>query len=779
MSNSRQVAAIYTELQLKTAQFKVALNEATGEMRKFSAQTRAEMQEAKGGMALLSEEIGVRLPRHARAWVAELPGVAMAMNAAFDSVVVIALAQSVFEAGKKIYEFAEKNEEAARKNNEAWQAAGKPIVDVGDALAATSARIQDSIAKLEHKPQNGLKSALEETFLEADQVSRKIDEAINKVEDLATKQKNSWIRGLMESDQSGDISRTAAYAARKYREITPEYEEVLKRNMESGDWGAYHQTRQDEIKALTAAIGPQVETLADYLGKNQGLVGKNNPDFEKAKSAYDTFAGVLGDLSKQDDNEHGEEKKKTLEVTQEASKERLKALEDSLRTEEALHGKSTAAAYNYWKQYVSAFQLGSDEWLAVHDKFTAARDALMKDYTGSGSLTKAGKDWWKNQSAPMPVMQAPDRGGEALGLATARNAEMQAQQNAQWDQAVDRLGLLTGAISRHQAAMDAATSHAKLYGSQLTAVYDELQRLHENDDLASMFGGVDSGTLAKEQTLEGQIEQLRSRFKIQSLEDQQDILTSTWKGMVDSVWDELIVKAQHTQEELQRVASQFIDGLNTELAKGMTGQNTNFGRVFQGAAEGVAKTGLQTLEGSALKALGLGSAVKRDGSSAAAALFVQMAGGSPDNSLLSAFSRGSSGGSGGGSGAGGGLFHGLMGFLNDSDWAGGLFGGKLFGSGGAFDHFATGGNFPALAPIDVGELGPERISFPVPGHVTPNSQMGGRGGAFYQITVNGGDPELNRVNFQRALADVHGAATQDAVAVQREMRARQPRGRQQ
>jgi hypothetical protein len=118
-----------------------------------------------------------------------------------------------------------------------------------------------------------------------------------------------------------------------------------------------------------------------------------------------------------------------------------------------------------------------------------------------------------------------------------------------------------------------------------------------------------------------------------------------------------------------------------------------------------------------------------------------------------------------------------MGMLNDNNWLGSHFG-SLFGSGGVFDHFAGGSDdwIPGGVPIDVGELGPERLITPGPSKVVPNNQLGGAG-AFYQITVNGGDPELNRVNFQQALAQVHGSATQNSIAIQREQNARLPRSK--
>src|SRR5580692_994350 len=108
MPNQQKVSEIYADLVLNTAKFKAAMNDANAETKKWAANTRAEAAEAKGAIALLGDEIGLRLPRHLRSFVAELPGVASAMSAAFNTIAIVGLISIVVEAGKKVYEFVEK-----------------------------------------------------------------------------------------------------------------------------------------------------------------------------------------------------------------------------------------------------------------------------------------------------------------------------------------------------------------------------------------------------------------------------------------------------------------------------------------------------------------------------------------------------------------------------------------------------------------------------------------------------------------------------------------------
>ena len=53
-------------------------------------------------MALISEEIGVKIPRHLRGFIAELPGVGAAMEVAFSGIAVLMLVQIIVEAGRKL-----------------------------------------------------------------------------------------------------------------------------------------------------------------------------------------------------------------------------------------------------------------------------------------------------------------------------------------------------------------------------------------------------------------------------------------------------------------------------------------------------------------------------------------------------------------------------------------------------------------------------------------------------------------------------------------------------
>lgn len=82
--------------------------------------TEFSMYEAKGEIGLLGEAIGVKLPRHVRSFVAELPGVGKAMTAAFEATAVLFLLQALIEMSQKLTEFISENyifTEAMKESN--------------------------------------------------------------------------------------------------------------------------------------------------------------------------------------------------------------------------------------------------------------------------------------------------------------------------------------------------------------------------------------------------------------------------------------------------------------------------------------------------------------------------------------------------------------------------------------------------------------------------------------------------------------------------------------
>ena len=101
-------------------------------------QTRASMYEARGEIGLLGEEFGIHLPRHVRSFVAELPGVAKALTAAFEATALLFLIQALIEGTEKLSQWAASTfifTDAMKKANESTIAMNEQLVKHSDHLA--------------------------------------------------------------------------------------------------------------------------------------------------------------------------------------------------------------------------------------------------------------------------------------------------------------------------------------------------------------------------------------------------------------------------------------------------------------------------------------------------------------------------------------------------------------------------------------------------------------------------------------------------------------------
>jgi hypothetical protein len=181
---------------------------------------------------------------------------------------------------------------------------------------------------------------------------------------------------------------------------------------------------------------------------------------------------------------------------------------------------------------------------------------------------------------------------------------------------------------------------------------------------------------------------------------------------------ELIIQGRNAGAAIRDAFVTAIDGIESNLAKLLTGQKTNFKAVAQGLAESVTKAQIQKGVGAlaehfpGLKSL-IGEA-KADGSSNSPFYVILT------NPASVPFGQTNPvGGFGIGSDAN----------PNQTSGAGGFFGGiaSLFGG-----FRAGGGSMSPGSWYVAGEKGPEIVTGP--GNVTPNSAM--RGGSTYNITHN-------------------------------------------
>lgn len=157
--------------------------------------------EARGGLMLLGEEMGVHLPRHVNSFLSTLPGVGAAMSAAFPVLAVVMLGEKVMDAVDKFG----KMQEAMEKAGAAYQASALGVARHADAIAIDNLKLQDQLAILGGGvAKNGLAIALAEAKTKAIELAEALQKDIEKETELIGKMSVSSLRNFLTGDVKTD-----------------------------------------------------------------------------------------------------------------------------------------------------------------------------------------------------------------------------------------------------------------------------------------------------------------------------------------------------------------------------------------------------------------------------------------------------------------------------------------------------------------------------------------------------------------------------------------------
>ncbi len=292
-ATSGDVASVIESLgraQARAAQTAQALAAAQDEVRASSINmgtaaaeagtvTTFSMHEAKAEIALLGEEVGVKVPRHLRGFLAEIPGVGAALTALFSVTAVLMLIQIVVEAGKKLYEFGMKGLEAAEKIAESWSKSTGEIRKHNDELQVANDKLDVEIAKLEHKPANMLKLALDESIVAADKLAEALAKDYDEVQKLLKQDHVSGMESFIGmftggSKSTSDEESLITKLAKGLKEIGVQGQ-INAGNAKTEDERATAaaKTRLELQEAITKAIAQTSEGIG-HLNRSENLQGQ-------------------------------------------------------------------------------------------------------------------------------------------------------------------------------------------------------------------------------------------------------------------------------------------------------------------------------------------------------------------------------------------------------------------------------------------------------------------------------------------------------------------------
>jgi predicted transcriptional regulator len=772
--NADTYSAAITKAQKQLDQFK-------GKSEEAGKSVGQSMQKSREGVMMLGEEIGIRLPRGLRNFVTELPGVATAMNAAFDAIAVIALISVVVEAGRKIAEFISKSEEAGKAQTKAWTDSLAALKMTVEEQTVSNDKLQDQVDKLEHKPRNALKDAIDEAIVSAGKLGDKLTEDIKKISD-GIKEENVWQRmgvlGPGDSPVKGELENYQARIAQITEETQANVANAKSIRdktaaQKAGD-EAYIRAGNDSKGRLGALVTANTTTTKDSTdGFGVTVPGKTNHNYalEAAATAGSRTIDLNNALTKGDagslDNQdyiaaHSGDKN----AKEEADKASKAALDKDQATLDARYldpSKDADKIAAYWMAIVQATAKGSVEYKGAMEHLVAANkeqwkalhDLVNKETQDPLPLPKMAE---LNNFLPKDLNKKLDD----LSLELSDKAALATiKAKNEMDNYTNSLKVATGAMSEQQAASQRMSNDALENAAQLKVLKDALVKLKAEGTYNPITGqNMDEANARQQGEVQSQIGSTTSEGQLKATQDAQAHYLTTAVGGVSTALNEFAAKVTNVGQVLGQFVMQSLSDVNNAILNpGKPGSHRfkAMGLAMGKDAEGSA---LKGGEGMAIKGvdklLHLGG--KKDGSSKANALWTQSA------DLGVGSSTGSASGVAEASDSGG--F--LSGLISKMSFAAPLMG------------FATGGNAQAGTMAMVGEHGPELAYFGSDAHITPNQSLhsavgGGGGGDTYNIDARQtSNPAQTAAYIQAAIDHSRQQAVQQSVAATRDIAKRKP-----
>ena len=147
---------------------------------------------ASGAIRLLEGNFTNNI-RAVEKFVAVTLGLGPALQGAFGAVGAIATAGIFVKMGEEAYKFFKEIEDGPRRIAQAFRDLEVPVQITNDQLALTKANLENTIAKLEGKPQNGMKVAILEAVAAADELGDALDKDLRKIADVLMKEKVGFL----------------------------------------------------------------------------------------------------------------------------------------------------------------------------------------------------------------------------------------------------------------------------------------------------------------------------------------------------------------------------------------------------------------------------------------------------------------------------------------------------------------------------------------------------------------------------------------------------------
>jgi hypothetical protein len=742
---------------------KAQLKQLEGHVSSAASTTKHEMGEAKGAIALLGEQIGVNLPRHIRSFIAELPGVASAMAAAFSAVAIVGIGLAIYETGKKVYEFAQKNREAAEKNAEAWEKSRQSLHLQNLELDASTIHLQNELAKLEHKPENKLAEEMAKTAVEVAKLDQELVRAIDDARKLLTEQEPGWIsqtflhKGGTQYEQ--ELAKTHSRALSETTSLEDQLNESVK----------YHNSlieRRNELEAAQAGKGSYLTATGETktLDKGRftlatGLQSEIDATNELLANQRPEQARIQAQMNQDTAQAALDKKQQQIAAAaweKQAAEKQMQEWRRALDAQKALRALSVQDEANYWQGLAATVRNNAPLLVAVTDQANKAVAAANKKFQEDlfGGWVAANTIFQQEQAQDARIHDAVTAGWEQAQRGLAE--QVREQRDAARENFENTAAEIEAAERIQAAAIQLQEQRGQLSHLAAALATKQLHELSAAQWQAALGVAQEAGAGIGLRD----IERHGGGVGRQAETDSAAAKSATALGALEDSASQLAAQFTDLPAHIRETLTQTVDTINGALLRTLTdpyhrGQWKDAGKqIFTG----IAGTGLKMAEGSLGKLVpGLGKL----GASAANAMWVRMV-------------EGAALGAGAVPGAIGKLFSGKnnssAGSASGSIWS------QLFG---ALLHFQGGGDIPTGMPAIVGESGPELFVPSTSGRIISNRTMNMGGTFSHVVNVDArgaGDPAAVEAAVHRTMGVYLQQIPAMTVETMRNYNARRPSG---
>jgi lambda family phage tail tape measure protein len=697
---SVEAGGVNIVLGLNAATYTEGIKQAQRELDKFAGKTKeaghstvSSMQASSAAIRGLENPLGNNL-RAIERFITTIPGVGNALKAAFPLVGGIAFAGLLVDMGMKVAEFIKTVENMPKAITTAFATLNLSGQTSVDQLRVTNDLLQNSIDKLQGKPQNNAKLAFDEARLAADKLAESIMSADSKMNDLLSKNHLSGWTLLMGKRGTADREGTVKYYGAQQDDAALR----IQQSVASGDKDAEAKARADLKSSQASELKNVLLDRASQIAGQKAGAGDGS-----ANVAIDT--GVATNILTQQ-NQQSEEERNAKLVPQKAAAEAAHAA--ALKATEA----RKKAAEEFGKMLEVDGEI-AQKWKAYEDNNAKifSEDNLEKYRTNflSGHDSKSLSEAGNASSARITAMR--------------QGIDLNKENSAAIAESSLQMAVATGQISKMDAARVMATMHQQQYADALEQLQDQAKAIatdpqYNNHDEARQAALIDNQSRQSALGVAG---------SIQAAQDNQNTNPASSSGLVGAgdALDEFVIASRDAASQMRELTDNTLKGFNQQVVGAMSGQGTQFGNFGAGMFRSVANTGLEKAEGSALSMFGFGGGGKL---------------GTRSNPMFtkSADTLATAGG--------------LLGKIRSpSTSSSGGFTGFLSGLLNSFIPHAASGGF-INGPTLVGEDGPEL--FAGTGQITPNHKLVSSGSTGHTINIDATgstDPAQTRVQVVRGI----------------------------